>query len=114
MRSPRSAWCRRTCRPGVLNFSYGAYAFFAASCYYFLHAQHHWGIAVSAVLVILVVSPLIGLGLWAMLFRGLARSTTLIKVAATIGLSVAFPPAAQLLFGKPQVYGTPPGLAPQP
>jgi branched-chain amino acid transport system permease protein len=99
---------------GVLNFSYGAYAFFAASCYYFLHAQHHWGIAISAVLVILVISPLVGLGLWAVLFRGLARSTTLIKVAATIGLSVAFPPVAQLLFGKPQVYGTPPGLAPQP
>jgi branched-chain amino acid transport system permease protein len=99
---------------GVLNFSYGAYAFFAASCYYFLHSQHHWGIAVSAVLVVLVISPLLGLGLWAVLFRGLARSTTLIKVAATIGLSVAFPPVAQILFGKPQVYGTPPGLAPQP
>lgn len=99
---------------GVLNFAYGAYAFFAARFFYYLHTQHGWGIVPAAVLVILIVSPLVGLGLWAVLFRGLAQSPTLIKVAATVGLSVAFPPLAQLLFGKKEIYGAPPGLAPQP
>ncbi|WP_018636329.1 ABC transporter permease [Parafrankia elaeagni] len=99
---------------GVLNFAYGAYAFFAARLYFYLHVEQGWGILPAAALVILVVSPLAGLVLWALLFRGLARSPTLVKVAATIGLSVAIPPAAQLLFGKEEIYGAPPGLAPRP
>lgn len=98
---------------GVLNFAYGAFAYFVARLYYFLNTQHHWAIVPAAVLSILVFSPAAGFILWATILRGLSRASTLIKVGATIGISVALPALADLVFGV-QVINTVPGLAPQP
>jgi branched-chain amino acid transport system permease protein len=98
---------------GVLNFAYGAFAYFVARLYYFLNTQHHWAIVPAAVLSILVFSPAAGFILWATILRGLSRASTLIKVGATIGISVALPAVADLAFGV-QVINTVPGLAPQP
>jgi branched-chain amino acid transport system permease protein len=98
---------------GVLNFAYGSFAYFVARFYYFLHVQHGWAILPAAIVSIGVFSPLAGLLLWALIFRRLTRAPTLVKVAATIGLSVAFPPLADLLFKVIPIYLVP-GLAPEP
>jgi branched-chain amino acid transport system permease protein len=98
---------------GVLNFSYGAFAYFVARLYYFLHTQHHWAIVPAALFSIRAFSPLAGLVLWGTILRSLARASTLIKVEATIGVSVALPPLADIVFGV-QVINTVPGLAPEP
>jgi len=98
---------------GVLNFAYGSLAFFIARLYYFLHTQHGWSIAAAGVVSIVVVGPALGILLWAGLFRYLAQSSTLTKVVVTIGLSVAVPPLASVLFGDQAIPGAP-GLAPEP
>ena len=98
---------------GVLNFAFGAFAYFVARLYYFLHVQHSWTIVPAALFSIVLFSPLAGLLLWAVILRGLTRASTLIKVGATIGLSVALFALAQLLFGSP-VIEIVPGLAPVP
>ena len=98
---------------GILNFAFGAIAFFIARFYYYLHTQEGWSIAVSAVVAVVIAAPAIGVFLYAVLFRFLRLSSPLIKVVATIGLLVAFPALATLIFGN-QAIQQAPGLAPQP
>jgi branched-chain amino acid transport system permease protein len=98
---------------GVLNFAFGAIAFFIARFYYFLNTQHTWPILPSAVLSILVAAPALGVFLYYALFQHLRLASPMIKVVATIGLLVAIPAAAILIFGN-EAINTAPGLAPQP
>jgi branched-chain amino acid transport system permease protein len=98
---------------GVLNFSFASMAYTVARCYYFLHAQHHWGIIPAAVLSILVLGPALGLLLYYMVFRFLALSSILIRTMATIGIAVALPPLVDVIFGTTEIISAP-GLAPQP
>jgi branched-chain amino acid transport system permease protein len=98
---------------GILNFAFGAIAFFIARFYYFLNTQHNWSILPAAVLSIGVASPALGILLYAVLFRHLRLSSPMIKVVATIGLLVAIPSLATLIFGD-QAINQAPGLAPQP
>src|SRR4029077_17085635 len=98
---------------GVLNFAFGSIAFFIARLYYYLDVQANWGIVPAAIVAILIVGPLLGVVLYLSLFKYLSRATALTKVVATIGLSVAIPAIAQLLFGTSAILSTP-GLAPQP
>ncbi|MEU4245332.1 ABC transporter permease [Actinoplanes sp. NPDC026619] len=98
---------------GIFNFSFGAMAYFVARFYYFLHMQHGWGIVTAAIVSLLIVAPALGVVLYFGLFRFLRLSTTLIKVAAMLGLSVCLPPIATLLFGNIAILKAP-GLAPEP
>ncbi|HUC05992.1 MAG TPA: branched-chain amino acid ABC transporter permease, partial [Acidimicrobiales bacterium] len=98
---------------GILNFSFGAIAFFVARFYYYLHTQESWAIVPSALVSMVVAAPLLGVLLYIVLFRHLRLSSPLIKVVATIGLLVAFPSAATLIFGN-QAIEQAPGLAPEP
>jgi branched-chain amino acid transport system permease protein len=98
---------------GVLNFAFGAMAFFIARFYYYLHTQQHWTIAAAAVVSILLAAPALGVFLYVVLFRYLRLSSPLIKVVATIGLLVALPSLATLIFGNQAINGAP-GLAPEP
>ena len=98
---------------GILNFAFGALAYFIARFYYFLHSQWNWAIVPSAVVSILIAAPALGIILYALLFRHLRLSTPLIKVVATIGLLVAIPSLATLIFGNEAIQEAP-GLAPQP
>jgi branched-chain amino acid transport system permease protein len=98
---------------GVLNLAFAALAFFIARFYYFLHVQHQWDLVPAAIVAIVVAAPLLGVFLYLVLFQFLRRSSTLIKLVATIGLSVALPPIAVMIFGnKTIIYA--PGLAPTP
>src|ERR1700683_5302041 len=98
---------------GILNFAFGAIAFFIARFYYFLNTQHSWSILPAAVLSIGVAPPALGVLLYVVLFRHLRLSSPMIKVVATIGLLVAIPSLATLIFGN-QAINQAPGLAPQP
>jgi branched-chain amino acid transport system permease protein len=98
---------------GILNFAFGSMAFFVALFYYWLHAQHGWAIVPAALVSIVVTGAAMGVLLWAALFRVLRDRAPVIKVVGTIGLSVALPPIAFLLFGD-QPIAEAPGLAPQP
>ena len=98
---------------GTFNFAFGAMAYFVARLFYYLDVQHHWPTIPAALVSVLVAAPLLGLLLWAVLFRSLQHATQLTKIAATIGLSVALPSAAALLFGNIAVLKAP-GVAPEP
>jgi branched-chain amino acid transport system permease protein len=95
---------------GVFNFSFGAMAFFVARFYYFLNSEHHMGTWDSGILAILVLAPLMGAFFYGVLFRHLRGKSTLVKLVATIGLSVALPPVADIIFGTQAVTAAP-GLA---
>jgi branched-chain amino acid transport system permease protein len=98
---------------GILNFAFGAIAYFIARFYYFLNTQHGWSILPAAVLSIGVAAPALGVLLYVVLFRHLRLSSPMIKVVATIGLLVALPSLATLIFGN-EAINQAPGLAPQP
>ena len=98
---------------GILNFAFGAIAFFIARFYYYLHTQENWAILTAAVVSIVIAAPAMGVFLYAVLFRYLRLSSPLIKVVATIGLLVAIPSVATLIFGN-QAIQQAPGLAPEP
>jgi branched-chain amino acid transport system permease protein len=98
---------------GILNFAFGALAFFIARFYYYLHTQESWSILPAAVVAIGIAGPALGVLLYAVLFRHLRLSSALIKVVATIGLLVAIPSLATLIFGN-QAIQQAPGLAPEP
>ena len=98
---------------GVLNFAYAALAFFVARFYYFLHVQENWALVPAALVSIAIVGPLLGAFLWVIVFRSLRLASPLIKIVVTVGMSVAIPPIAILLFKNVPIV-TPPGLAPEP
>ena len=92
---------------GILNFAFGALAFFIARFYYYLHTQQSWGIVPAAVVSIVIAAPALGVLLYAVLFRHLRLSSPLIKVVATIGLLVALPSLATLIFGNQAIQQAP-------
>jgi branched-chain amino acid transport system permease protein len=98
---------------GVLNFAFGAIAFFIARLYYYLVVQLGWPVYEAAIVAIVVAGPLLGIALYFALFRFLAQAQAITKVVATIGLSVAIPAATELIFGNQPIL-TSPGLAPLP
>lgn len=98
---------------GILNFAFASEAYFVARTYYFFHTQRRWSIAEAAVVSILIVAPLVGAFFWAVLFRFLSGSSSLVKVVATVGVSVALPPITQMIYGN-RIINTVPGLAPVP
>lgn len=98
---------------GVLNFAFGAFAYFIARTYYWMNVEKDWGIIPSAVLCLFVFSPLLGLVLYTGIFRLLRLSSQLIKVVVTIGFFVAVPQISNMLFGTVEIFFTP-GLAPEP
>src|SRR6516225_9524493 len=76
---------------GVLNFAFGSMAYFVARFYYYLNSQHGWSTDTAGAVSILVVGPLLGVVLYFALFQFIRGKSTLVKLVATIGLSVALP-----------------------
>jgi branched-chain amino acid transport system permease protein len=82
----------------VLNFAHGAIAYSAAIFYYWLTNQQGWSIPLAAVMTVLVMCPLLGLFLWAILFRRLTHAPPEVRFVSTVGLWVALPALTKLLF----------------
>jgi branched-chain amino acid transport system permease protein len=98
---------------GVLNFAFGSMAFFLARFYYYLNSQQGWSQVPAVLVSVVLAGPALGALLYLLLFRHLRLASSLIKIVSTIGVSVALPPAALLLFGNDTI-STAPGLAPTP
>lgn len=98
---------------GVFNLSFAAMAFTVARVYYELHVEAGWGIAPAAFVSLVVFAPLLGVLLYLVLFRFLSGQSAIVKLMATLGLSVALPPLVELTLGKLTAV-TAPGLAPVP
>jgi branched-chain amino acid transport system permease protein len=98
---------------GVFNFAFGAMAFAVARFYYFLYVEQGWPLPLAAVVAIGLFGPALGVLLYVVLFRHLRLRSPLVKIVATIGLSVALPPLVDLVLGR-LVNATAPGPAPQP
>jgi branched-chain amino acid transport system permease protein len=98
---------------GIFNFAFASLAYALARFYYYLNSQQHWPIVPSALVAIVITGPALGVVLYFVLFRRLRLARPLIKVVATIGVSVAVPPAATLIFGNETILSAP-GLAPEP
>src|SRR3954470_7323016 len=96
---------------GVLNFAFGSMAYSVARFYYYLNSEHGWSTTEAGAVSLLVVAPLMGVLLYAVLFRFLRDKSTLTKIVATIGLSVALPPIVDILLGTQSITSAP-GLAP--
>lgn len=117
---------------GVFNLGHGAIAFVTALVYFQLHQPVAAGglglpILPAATIAIVVVAPLLGVVLDAVLFKRLAHAPIAARLVGTVGLLVALPAGAFLLidlindlFGTtmPNVAGdagiSPPGLGPSP
>jgi branched-chain amino acid transport system permease protein len=95
---------------GVLNFAFGSMAYVVARFYFFLNSQHGWSTVSAGVVSLLIVAPLMGVVLYALVFRFIRGQSTLIKLVTTIGLSVALPPIADLGLGTQSITSAP-GLA---
>jgi branched-chain amino acid transport system permease protein len=95
---------------GVLNLAFGSMAYVVARFYYWLNTQHGWTTVDAGLMALLVMAPLFGMLLYAVLFRFVRNRPTLVKLVVTIGLSVALPALADLVFGAQSVNPAP-GLA---
>jgi len=98
---------------GILNFAFGSMAFFVAKFFYWANQTHRWNLALAAVVTLGVVAPLVGVVLYLAVFRFLRTRSTLIKIVSSIGVSVALPAVAVILFGN-ETISQAPGLAPFP
>ncbi len=94
----------------VLNFAHGGIAFFVAMTFYRMYGIWHWPLVVSALVSIGVVAPAIGLFLWLVLARNLAKVNTVVMLVATVGLYVALTPVTFLVFSDNPIFERP-GLA---
>jgi branched-chain amino acid transport system permease protein len=96
----------------VFNFAHGALAYFIAVLFYWLHEEHGWPIPLAALVSLLVFAPLIGLFLWAVLFRHLTYAPPVVRFVSTVGLWVALPALTKVLFPftKSEIFD-PQGLA---
>jgi branched-chain amino acid transport system permease protein len=95
---------------GVLNFAFGSMAYVVARFYYWLNSQHGWSTWSAGVVSLVFFAPAMGAILYLVLFRFIRVQSTLVKLVATIGLSVALPPMADLSMGT-QPISAAPGLA---
>jgi branched-chain amino acid transport system permease protein len=95
---------------GVLNFAFGSMAYLVARFYYWLNSQNGWPTDAAGVVSILLVGPALGVVLYLALFRFLRGKPTLVKLVATIGVSVSLPPIADMALGTQPITSAP-GLA---
>jgi len=82
----------------IFNFANGAMAFFVAETFYRSVVTWGWNPHVAGLFMIFVFSPLFGLVLWAVLFRRLSDTPSFVRLVSTVGLSVALPALAAILY----------------
>jgi branched-subunit amino acid ABC-type transport system permease component len=76
---------------GVFNLAFGAQAFVSAAVFYDAVRNHDWPTLPAFVLVVLIVSPLVGLILDRFLFRYMRTAPAIAKLVTSLGLAVAIP-----------------------
>jgi branched-chain amino acid transport system permease protein len=91
----------------IFNFAHGALAYFCAITFYELSVEHGWHPRLAGAVTVFVVSPLLGLFLWAVLFRALADTAPSVRLVSTIGLFVAVPALTRAVFGHDERFERP-------
>jgi len=71
---------------GVFNFAHGAIGMLAAFTYWQLHVSWHWATPVALAVVLLVLAPLLGVFLEAVVMCGLQGTAEVTKIVVSIGL----------------------------
>ena len=94
---------------GILNLGIGAMAYVAADLFYTLVSVDGWAPWSAGLVCVVGLGPVMGLVLWALVFRRLERSNLVVQMVATIGLSVALPAIMDVLVPHLQV-GQAPGI----
>jgi branched-chain amino acid transport system permease protein len=99
---------------GIFNFAHGAVAVFVAYILWQTDVGWGWPLAVSAIVAILFVGPLIGIVLERGVFRPLEvrRASTSEKLVATLGVFVVLVGLCQTIWGAASKTNTP-NLFPQ-
>ena len=99
---------------GIFNFAHGAVAVFVAYILWQSSVGWGWPLAVSAILAILIVGPVIGILLERFVFRPLEvrRASTSEKLVATLGVFVVLVGLCQTIWGGGSKTDTP-NLFPQ-
>jgi len=93
---------------GVFNLAYAGQAYVSAIVYYELRKELEWPLIPAGVVAILVVAPLIGLLLERVLFRYLRSAGAMAKLVTSLGLLIAIPEIAKLIFGSETRRNPPP------
>ncbi len=93
---------------GVFNLAYAGQAYVSAIVYYELRKELEWPLVAAGVVSILVVAPLIGLLLERVLFRYLRSAGSMAKLVTSLGLLIAIPEIAKLVFGSETRKNPPP------
>jgi branched-subunit amino acid ABC-type transport system permease component len=93
---------------GVFNFAFGAQAYLAALTYAIL-TEHGVSSALAGILVILALSPLLGVLFDRLVFSRIASANVAAKTVAALGLMVGLPALASIAFG-PSTRNAPPSL----
>jgi branched-chain amino acid transport system permease protein len=88
----------------VFNFAHGAIAFFIAITFHELAVVDGWNKVVAGLVAAFVIAPLLGLCLWFVLFRRLWNAPPTVRLVSTIGLWVAIPPIARVLYGSGEIF----------
>jgi len=74
---------------GVFNFAHGAIGMLGAFAYWQLRVGWHWSTPVALAVVLLVLAPLFGVFLEAVVMRGLQGTAEVTKIVVSIGLLAA-------------------------
>lgn len=91
----------------IFNFAHGAIAYFFGITFYELVVDRGWNPKFAGIFTIFVVSPLLGLFLWAVLFRRLADTPPYVRLVSTIGLFVAVPAVTRVVYGNDERFAKP-------
>jgi branched-chain amino acid transport system permease protein len=96
---------------GVFNLAFGAQAFLSAAVFLELRNDRDWPLWMAFLVAVVVVGPLVGFILDRALFRFMRTASWMVKLATSLGLLVAIPPAVQIWFGRGTRF-SPPSVAP--
>lgn len=96
---------------GIFNLAQGSIGMFGAFIYWTLLVQWHISEAIALFLVVCVFAPLFGLLLDLAIMRRLAQASLIVKLTATLGLSLTLLGLANLLWNPNSAHAIPPLVA---
>ena len=74
---------------GIFNFAHGALGMFCAYIYWDLRFNHHWAAPFALALVLLVIAPALGAGLYKVVLSGLGDTSEIVKLVVPISILLA-------------------------
>ena len=85
---------------GLFNFAHGAMGMTVAYAFYQLRTEWGWPTALSILIALAVVAPLLGVAIDRLLFRSLEQSSQASKVVVPVGLLILLQQLAEIIYGS--------------